>query len=265
MARPRWLGLAVVVGVLVAAFVQLGRWQLDVARDDAQREAVQAAAERPVVDLATVFAPHADFPRDGSGQRLRATGRYDGAHQVLVADRRLDGVEGWWVLVPLLVDGSGARIPVVRGFVASVASAPPAPSTALTLVGSLAPSESPRVARAPLGPGEVAAVDVPALLNVWGGEVYNGFLFALSEMPDPADVSADGSAAGGPGMRRVPPPQPSAGLAARNAAYAVQWWAFAAFVVWMWWKMVRDDHRRSGSPAAAGVPGHDTSDAGAPP
>lgn len=29
----------------------------------------------------------------------------------------------------------------------------------------------------------------------------------------------------------------------RNAAYAVQWWLFSLFVVWFWWRMLRDQFR----------------------
>lgn len=263
IARPRWLGLLVLGAVLVLAFVQLGRWQLGVAREDGQREAAEAARARPVEDLIAVWAPHTQFPADGSGRALRATGGYDAPRQVLVADRRLDGVDGWWVLVPLVVDATGARMPVVRGFVPTPSAAPPAPAGPVTLVGALAPTESPRTARTTLGEGQVAAVDVPALLNVWGGEVYNGFLFATSESPDPADVADAGPTDERQGMQRVPPPQPAGGLSARNVAYAFQWWIFAAFVGWMWWKMVRDDHRRSRSPAPAEAPSPDTFTAGA--
>jgi len=31
----------------------------------------------------------------------------------------------------------------------------------------------------------------------------------------------------------------------RNAAYAVQWWIFAAFTLWMWGRTVRDETRRA--------------------
>jgi len=34
------------------------------------------------------------------------------------------------------------------------------------------------------------------------------------------------------------------GLTWRNAAYALQWWVFGLFAAYMWWRMVRDDHRR---------------------
>ena len=57
----------------------------------------------------------------------------------------------------------------------------PVTSGPLTIVGSLAPSESPTSAKKSLGPNEIGSIDVPALLNKWGGDVYNGFLFAVSE------------------------------------------------------------------------------------
>jgi hypothetical protein len=31
-------------------------------------------------------------------------------------------------------------------------------------------------------------------------------------------------------------------------AYAFQWWVFAAFTLWMWWRMVLDAHRTPDEP-----------------
>jgi cytochrome oxidase assembly protein ShyY1 len=42
----------------------------------------------------------------------------------------------------------------------------------------------------------------------------------------------------------VPPPEVTGGIKWRNAAYALQWWVFAAFAAFMWVKMVREDARR---------------------
>jgi predicted component of type VI protein secretion system len=53
-------------------------------------------------------------------------------------------------------------------------------------------------------------------------------------------------------LERVPPPAPGeTGLSWRNAAYALQWWIFAAFAAYMWVRMVRDDaehDRREAAP-----------------
>ena len=255
---PRWLGLLAVALVLGAGFVRLGYWQLAVAREDAQQQALTEALARPVVPLDEALRPHTGFPADGSNRRVEAVGHYEPSRLAYVPERRLAGVQGRWVVVPFVVASTGARIPVVRGFVAGSAAVdragmPPAPGSdtaadRLAVVGSLAPTESPRVSRTPLRPGEVGSVDVGALLNLWGGEIYNGFLFAITETPDRGDVAAAGAtaAAGAPSglMERVPPPELPTGLTLRNAAYALQWWVFAAFGLWMWGKMVRDDHRR---------------------
>ncbi len=58
-------------------------------------------------------------------------------------------------------------------------------------------------------------------------------------------------------LAKVPTPVAPTGLNWRNAAYAVQWWVFALFALWLWWRMVREDHRRAGAaaPAAAGENG----------
>ena len=42
----------------------------------------------------------------------------------------------------------------------------------------------------------------------------------------------------------MPTPIGETGVQWRNAAYAVQWWIFALFALWMWVRMVRDETRR---------------------
>lgn len=246
---PRWLAWLVVVVGLSIGFVWLGLWQMNVAREDAAQEVLTEAAARPVLELTATVAPHAPFPRDGSNQRVRAVGSFDPARQVLVAERRLAGADGFWVVQPFLVQSTGARIPVVRGFVRSlpaaeaVATRSAAALGTVTLVGSLAPTESPIDGKKRLPTGQIGSIDVGALLNVWGGEVYNAFLFDISETPDAGVAGPAGASAAG-GMERVPPPDLPSGLTLRNAAYALQWWVFALFALWMWVKMVRDDYRR---------------------
>ena len=233
MLKPRWLGLLGVLVVLLVAFTFLGLWQLSVARDDAQREAVATAPLQAPVPLDDALAPHAPFPPEASGRPVTMTGSYDAGGQVLVAGRRLDGVTGWWVVTPLVVDGSGARIAVLRGFVTDGRGTGPAPSSAgpVTVSGTLAPGES-SVASASLPPGQLGSVDLARLVNLWPGELYNAFAFATAESPDAS-----------PGVQRVPPPPVPTGLTWRNAAYALQWWVFGLFAAYMWWRMVRDDHR----------------------
>ncbi len=243
--RPRWLALLVVALVLGGLFVAAGIWQYNVAQQDARQEALEEAQRRPVVPLTTVVEPHTAFPDEASNQRVEATGRYDADDQVLVVDRRLRGEAGYWVLTPLTVAETGAHLAVVRGFVRSVDDArPPLVTGDVTVVGSLAPGESPREPLQPLGPGQLASVDLARLVNAWDGDIYNAFVFAISETPDATGAGGTGATAVG-AVQRVPPPEVPTGLTWRNAAYALQWWVFAAFALWMWGKMVRDEHRRT--------------------
>jgi cytochrome oxidase assembly protein ShyY1 len=234
MLKPKWLSLFAVLVVLLVAFTFLGLWQLSVARDQAQRAAIEAAAAQAPVPLEQVLSPHTAFPADASGRPVTVTGRYDPSGQVLVADRRLNGVSGWWVVTPLVVDGSAARIAILRGFVVSATGAGPAPTEvgSVSVTGTLAPGESPGRSAA-LPPGQLPSLDLARLVNLWPGELFNAFVFATVESPN---ASMD--------LQRVPPPPIPSGLTWRNAVYALQWWVFGLFAAWMWWRMVRDDYRR---------------------
>ncbi|MDF8263142.1 SURF1 family protein [Luteipulveratus flavus] len=231
--RPRNLALLALAVVAAVVFVLLGRWQWGVAGDDARAEALRQGQQRPVVALTDYLQPHAPFPNNGSLQRVRATGTYDTAHQVLVADRRLDGRAGLWVVTPLVVDGTGARLAVLRGFVTSPEQATAPLVRRTTVVGALAPSESPAEGTG-YPSGQIGSVDIGALINVWGGEAYNAFVFGISEQPSATPAS----------ITKVPPPKPEVGHRDwRNVGYAFQWWAFAAFALYFWWRSVQEDRR----------------------
>jgi cytochrome oxidase assembly protein ShyY1 len=250
---PRFLGLLGLVLVVGAVFVQLGRWQLGVAEGKAFEEAVATARARPAVELTSVLQPHTAFPGELSARPVTASGHYSSQGQLLVPGRRLDGRDGAWVITPFVVEETGATLPVLRGFVTDPAGAGPPPTGRLTVEGGLAPPESP--VAAPTAEGQIGSVDTSVLVNTWPGELYNGFLFLATEDP-----------ASGPQLTKVPTPLGEAGLNWRNAAYAVQWWVFAFFALWLWWRMVREEHRRT-TPAVAAAPATpaERPDADAPP
>ena len=239
--QPRFLALLGLVLVVGVVFVQLGRWQLGVAEGKAVEEAVAKARAQQPVQLTDVLGPHEAFPGELSSRPVTAVGQYASDGQLLVPDRRLDGESGSWVVTPFVVDETGARLPVLRGFVTDPAAVGDPPEGTLTVAGGLAPPESP--VDTAVGPGEIGSVDTSVLVNLWPGDLYNGFLFLESE--DPAT---------GPQLTKVPTPLGDTGLQWRNAAYAVQWWVFALFALWLWWRMVREEHRGRGVPAADAEP-----------
>jgi len=237
--KPRWLGLFAVVLVVMVSFTMLGLWQLSVARDRGRAEQVGSVPTLPVADVAAVLFTHAPFPPYADGRRITATGRYDGSGQVLVTPRLLRGKRGYWVVTPLVVRSTGARLAVVRGFVTDPAKAVAPDVTAdVTVSGVLSPGESQGASGggAALPDGQMASLDLSMLVNRWPGTLYNAFVFATAEVPDVTSAAS-------PAVERVPPPaMASGGLSWRNTAYAFQWWAFALFAAYMWWRMVRDDY-----------------------
>ena len=244
--KPKWLMLLVVAALVALAFVQLGRWQLGRAHEQARAEALAEAARQPVVPVAELLTPHTEFPSAAGGRLVTATGTY-GAGQVLVPGRLLEGRKGYWVLTPLRTHT--ATLAVVRGFTTEpIAPAPPAGT--LTATVSLAPGESP--AAEPSRDGRLGSVDLARLVNTWPGALYNAFGFAQREVAGtsaqaantpPANTPLANAPADDPGpLTRIPPPRPDTSLNARNVGYALQWWVFAGFAFFLWLRMVQADN-----------------------
>ena len=242
--QPKWLGALLLATVFAAVCGWLGAWQLEEARAEGRAQAIERAASLPVAPLTEVVEPQSEFPRDGSTRRVTASGSYAVDGQVLIAERQLDGQVGYWVVSPFVVDGTGATIPVLRGFVTDPESAPAPPTGRISLAGGLAPSESPR-SEAGLADGVYRSIDLGLLVNRWDTEVYNAFVFATDETTRSGLSGTDeGSPVTLEGLTRVPPPTgEQSELNLKNAMYAVQWWVFAAFAFFLWWRMVRQAHR----------------------
>lgn len=234
--RPKWLGLLVLALLLAAFAVFLGRWQWSSAHDRAREDAVREVQERPVEPIAQAIQPLESFPDDGSGQRVRAKGEYVADAGFVVVDRLLDERLGGWAVERFVVEGTGANLPVVRGWLPAGQEAPEPPSGELEIVASLAPGEAPDT-RIDLPEGQASTIDLGRLVNAWPGDLYNGFGFAMEEQEAGADVALAG-------LERVPPPLPDTSIDWRNASYAAQWYVVAAFVLWMWWRMMRQEARR---------------------
>lgn len=247
--QPRWLALLAAVLVVCAGFVWLGSWQLGVARDRGQEQALREARSAGPVPIDEVLAPQRSFTAKADGRAVIAQGSYDAAQQVLVPDRvqQVDGGKrvGWWVVSALKTDG-GAWLPVVRGWVAEpddpAADVRSTPTGSVTVHGVLQPDEPPGDS-SDLDDGQLATIDAADLVNRWGSPIYNGFLVLTRQQTDVQPLT--------PQPLLVPPPQPQPhGIAWRNAAYAVQWWVFAVFVLVMWGKMVQQAARDDAAAAA---------------
>ena len=147
--RPKWLVGHVLVVALVLTFVSLGLWQLRRHDERQSRNAdIVARSEVEAVPVGELVPPGVQ-PADVEELEYRqvvATGTYDPEGEVLIRPRSLDGVSGWHVVTPLVLD-DGRAVLVTRGFaplaedveVARSAAAPP--EGAVTVTGLAFPSQ----------------------------------------------------------------------------------------------------------------------------
>jgi cytochrome oxidase assembly protein ShyY1 len=236
--------------VAVAATVLLGRWQLDVWRSHRADTSAQVTREAPV-PLDHVLGPDAAFPAGGVGRPVVVEGSWDPAHTVVVSDRTRDGRTGVWVVTPV-VTGSGSAIPVVRGWTTTPAAAPAPPRGHASLVGLLQPSEDTGAVDTDPRDDVVPELSTTALLQRAPYDLYGGYAVATHRaVPGATAPASDGMA----GLAAVTPahlPGADASTALRNLLYALQWWVFGAFAIFMWWRWLQEDVLGRARPGRAG-------------
>ncbi|MET8474293.1 SURF1 family protein [Streptomyces sp. NPDC006422] len=234
LLTPRWWGINIFVLLAIPVCIFMGSWQLSRFEDRVQDH--KNASEQTRVNEKSAPAPLASVlpvDQETSGKRTTATGRY--GKQLLVPDRTLDDRDGFYVVTLLKVDGTGKALPVVRGWMpgkASAAKAPAAPKGEVTVVGALQASESATSngvsAKGGLPAGQVGVISAASLVNLVPYDVYDGWVTL-----DKADS----------GMTAVPATAPEgSGLdlkAFQNLGYTGEWFVFAGFVVFMWFRLVR--------------------------
>ena len=152
---------------------------------------------------------------------MSVEGTYDPALQLLVP---LEG--GQFRVLTGLRQADGSVVAVVRG-IDSGPSAPAPPSGPVQQVGVLLPTEE-HLAGANLPSGQIASVRLPALAQQWPGPLIGGYV-NLSN----ADATSQG-------LTPVELQLPEAPGRLRNVAYSMQWWLFAAFTLFMAFRMARD-------------------------
>lgn len=244
LLAPRMWGLHLAVVVLTAAAVALGLWQYDAWRRGRHDEAATRshAAPRP---LDAVLGPDEAFPASGISQPVNLRGRWLPGSTVYVSGRVRDGLSGVWAVTPVAVCAPGdaaacrraSAVPVVRGWAPSPAAAPAPPHGAVRLRGWLEPGESSSASDPDPADDVVPQLRIGDLVQRTSHDLYGGYVLAQRSQP-PA----------GEGLRPVAParlPEPTVFTALRNLLYAVQWWVFGGFAVYVWLRWCRDELART--------------------
>lgn len=234
---PRWLGAALVLLLLVAAAVMLGRWQWE--RTQAILVAEQAAVAQPI-PVQDVFADDdgslAEVPAVGIGRPVTVAGEYADGMQTLVTSRELDGRPGVWVVDGVDL-GDGTVTAVLRGWLPDGTSPGSEPPTGeVTVTGILHPDET-FYADAASAPGTAVSIAHDRLAEQWQAAVLPGFVVLTAQDPStsPAPIPVP------PTVQTSDVPFPL-----QNFFYAFQWWIFAGFGVavylrWLWIESRRVD------------------------
>lgn len=221
VVRSRLVPLAIVALGVVLALVMgwLGLWQAQVFVNTGQ-SAAAAVTEGPVLMLdASVTG---DAVGGLWGHTVSVTGTYLPGQQVLVV-----GEDGTQRVLSAFLLNDGRVVAVARG-VGAVTSR--APEGLLTQTGVFLPTEAQTDHAVPAG--AYGSVRLQALAQVWPQPLVSGYLTL-----DPTEASRQGLAA-------APVVLPALQGKERNAGYALQWWAFAAFALVMSVVVARNYRRR---------------------
>ena len=214
--------LAAVIVCTLGGFWQFGSYEnrQGAAADDARRDGV--------VDITQLWSAGDPMTTDLQNRTVTVNGEFaDSADQIWVTGAATRG--DVWLVAPFQVAGSDAALMVVRGKQSAVSAqlpAVPAGLTKLTVVlqpslGGAEPLDDRRV---------TSSITVASLLNELPFQLWSGY-----------GVITDG-AAPQTGGQLVDPPDPDVSwtVGLKNLAYALQWWVFAAFSVFMWWRMISE-------------------------
>nr|WP_240979521.1 SURF1 family protein [Streptomyces sp. HNM0574] len=241
MLTPRWWGINLFAVLAIPVCLFMGSWQLSrfEVRVDSHRQQERAEAEAAHAK-AEPLSKVLPVTTETVGRMTEATGRYDTRHQLLVPEREVrDGdaqKRGFYVLSLLRTD-EGKALPVVRGWLPGSADpgrVPEAPRGEVTVRGALQASESPRSPGAHAGglpEGQIGVISAASLVNVVPYGVHDAWITVQKTSGTDA------------ALKPVPPAAPAnTGLdmkAFQNLGYTAEWFVFAGFVVFMWFRLFR--------------------------
>lgn len=256
---PRFWVFHLVALVCVGVAGWLGAWQYDAWSQRREAEAQDLTQLEPVA-LASVIGPDDAFPGDRVGHPVVLEGTWLPDASFLVSGREDDGRDGYWVVTPLEVGPGDSTILVVRGWAAARDDVPPAPTGAAELVAWLQPGEGTGAEDEDTSDDVVPQLRIADALQRVDQDLYDAYAVVADEVAPGAWPHGDRAVNDGTaGLEPASPDQlPEAGrfTALRNLLYALEWWVFALFAGFVWWRWVRDETGgdSDGEPASAGQP-----------
>ncbi len=235
LTSPRMVALHLLAIVAVTAAALLGLWQYDAWQTRRDTAASDLAKAEPL-PLDQVMSADDPYPATAIGQPVEFPGEWVPESTFFVADRDLGGRDGFWAVTPVAVcqtecDGAPAML-VVRGWTPQVADAPPPPTGQVEISGWLQPPEG--SGRPDPDPTDdvLQELRVADAIQRVDQDIYGGYVIARDATTGLEPVTPDSL------------PEPETFTALRNLLYAVEWWVFGAFALFVWWRCVSDEVER---------------------
>ncbi len=232
--RPKWLIGHLIIIATAVAFVNLGFWQLRRLDEKRTRNSmIEQRMHQPTTPLAALIGPTVavDDPKIETivNRRVRVTGHYDPAAEVLVRSRSLNGQAGYHVLTPLIEHGDLAVL-INRGWVPGPDIKRTAPAGSVTVTGLVLATQR-RGSIGPTDPAtgvlrEIARSDIERVRHQYRGDLYPIIVQAENTEPAPSlDMPTV-----------LPPPAQDEG---NHLSYALQWFSFTAIAILGWMALLR--------------------------
>lgn len=235
--RPGLLGLHAFAVIAIAFCILMGLWQMG-AYDSRQEHERADKQDVPVVAFSSLeWGPDDAFEGRLNHRPVIVSGVFGPAEeQFWVSGKKQGSATGYWLVAPFLVDGGNDALLIVRGWSAE-AGALPAAAEVTEIEAVLEPGEG---SGAPLDSNRVTgALRIPALLNVLPYDLYSAF-----------GISSSDAATGDLALATPPKPDTSWTTGMRNLMYALQWWVFGLFALFMWWRMATEAVKAEGRKVA---------------
>ena len=217
----KFIGKAVAVLAIAAAFFSLGLWQLD--RANELEESKKIVPDSKIYQLSDLAAPAASLDSRSVGKKVQLRGKYiltfRAPQQTDLAERRSD-----WEVALMQVDEKSAIL-VLRGYWKDRLVEPTvAMSTGVDLQAIVQPRQFEDVVAS--APGVISRLDSSVIISQTDLELFDGFLLAASEEVSDGPILRDR-------IELAPPESKVGGYYWQHISYVVIWWLMAVIVLYL--------------------------------
>jgi surfeit locus 1 family protein len=228
---PRWLIALMALIAFIAMCVVLGRWQWDRTQDILAAE--RAAASAPI-ELTELISDDGTWSNADIGRTVILAGAFT-EDEILLPNREYRDQAGTWTITRFELDDQRS-IAVVRGWLPNDEQSPPIRQEPTTIEGVLHPNEA---FYEGANQEQIITVVAPALAEAWNTDLIDGYV--MLQQQDPILLAADAPAP------VIVPPTVQGGdvpFPLQNFFYAIQWWVFAAFAIFVYARWLYLDARK---------------------